>query len=155
MRTLKTVITLLLLSTLSLMATEQKVVFDLSTGDVAQVEKGLVRAITGLVNSGKEHDIDYRVAVVISGKSYKFFVKDLEHSPFKGKLKVARAQKQLAPQLKKLHERYGVEFTMCQAGMRARKIDPKVLYPYVKAERNKNVYLVDFQNRGYAYLPVH
>jgi len=154
MRIFKGVILGLLLSLGSLVASEQKVVFDVTTGDVDKLEKGLVRTIDGLVAYYEANDIEYKIAVVISGKAYKYFVKDLKNSPYKSKLKVARAQKKLAPQLQQLHTK-GVEFDMCQAGMKARGIDKKVLYNYVVTTKNKSVYLIEWQNRGYAYLPVH
>jgi len=154
MRMFKMVILGLLLSLGSLVASEQKVVFDVTTGDVDKLEKGLIRTIDGLVAYYKANDIEYKIAVVISGKAYKYFVKDLKNSPYKSKLEVDRAQKKLAPQLQHLHAK-GVEFDMCQAGMKARGLDKKVLYNYVVTTKNKSVYLIEWQNRGYAYLPVH
>jgi len=44
---------------------------------------------------------------------------------------------------------------MCSIGMKARGIDKKVLYNFVSAEKGKSVYLIEYQNAGYAYLPVH
>ena len=155
MRTIKSVFLGLLLSLTSLMATEQKVVFDLTSGDVATIEKHLIKNIEGLAGYYKANDIDFKAVVVISGNAYKYFVQDLKNSRFKGKLKVERAQKTLEPLLKKLHTEYGVEFDMCKAGMKARNIDKKVLYSYVKTDLNKSVYLIKWQNEGYAYLPVH
>lgn len=155
MQIIKSVFLGLLLSITSLMASEQKVVFDVTTGDVAKIEKHLINTIEGLAAYYKANDIDFKAVVVISGNAYKYFVQDLKSSPFNGKLKVARAQKKLEPLLEKLHTEYGVEFDMCKAGMKARKIDKKVLYGYVKTDLNKSVYLIKWQNDGYAYLPVH
>jgi len=154
MRMIKVMVLGLLLSVGSLIAAEQKVVFDVTTGDAAKIEKGLVRTISGLVKYYDANEIDYKIVVVISGKAYKYFVNDLKDSPYKGKMKVARAQTNLAPQLQKLHDQ-GIEFDMCQAGMKAHGINKKSLYSYVVTEKNKSVYLIEWQNRGYAYLPVH
>ena len=145
----------LLLSFTLLFAAEQKAVFDLTTGDEATIEKHLVKNIEGLARYYKANDISFKAVVVISGKAYKYFVRDLEHSPFRDEADLARAQKKLAPLLAKLHREYKVEFDMCQAGREARNIDKAVLYDYVKSDRNKSVYLIMWQNRGYAYLPVH
>ena len=155
MKIFKIILVGLLLSMTSLIAAEQKVVFDLTTGDETKIAKHLIRTVEGLATYYKANDIDYKVAVVISGKAYKYFVDDLNNSPFKGKLKVAKAQKSLAPLLEKLHSEYGVEFDMCKAGMTARGIDQKVLYNYVKSDLNKSVYLIKWQNEGYAYMPIH
>ena len=155
MKIIKTVLLGLLLSLTSLIAAEQKVVFDLTSGDVVKIEKHLIKNIEGLAGYYKANGIEFKAVVVISGSAYKYFVKELKDSPFNGKMKVARAQKKLAPLLEKLHTQYGVEFDMCKAGMKARKIDKKVLYGYVKTDLNKSVYLIRWQNDGYAYLPVH
>lgn len=155
MKIVKTVLLGLLLSLTSLIAAEQNVVFDLTSGDVVKIEKHLIKNIEGLAGYYKANDIEFKAVVVISGSAYKYFVKELKDSPFKGKMKVARAQKRLAPLLEKLHTQYGVEFDMCKAGMKARKIDKKVLYNYVKTDLNKSVYLIKWQNEGYAYLPIH
>ena len=155
MRIFKMILVGLLLSMTSLMAAEQKVVFDLTSGDEEKIAKHLIRTVEGLATYYKANDIEYKVAVVISGKAYKYFVEDLKNSPFNGKLKVAKAQQSLAPLLAKLHSKYGVEFDMCKAGMSARGIDKKVLYSYVRSDLNKSVYLIKWQNEGYAYLPIH
>ena len=155
MRMIKSVVLGLLLSLTSLMAAEQKAVFDVTSGDVAKIEKHLIKTIEGLADYYKANDVDFKAVVVISGSAYKYFVQDLDNSPFKGKIKVARAQKRLEPLLEKLHTKYGVEFDMCKAGMKARNIEKKVLYDYVKTDLNKSVYLIKWQNNGYAYLPVH
>ena len=139
----------------TLFASEQKVVYDVTTGDAAQLEKALVGSIESITTYYKKNHIEYKIAIVISGKAYKYFVQDLDNSPFKGKLKVQRAQKKLAPLLTELHSKYGVSFKMCSAGMKARKIDKKVLYKFVDADKTKSVYLIEYQNAGYAYLPVH
>ena len=149
------IIFLALLSWGTLFASEQKVVYDVTTGDVAKIEKGLIGSIEGITNYYKKHDIDYKIAVVISGKAYKYFVEDLKNSPYQGKMKVQKAQKQLAPLLNKLNKKYGVTFNMCSIGMKARGIDKKVLYSFVSAEKGKSVYLIEYQNAGYAYLPVY
>jgi len=154
MSMIKSVLLGLLLTGISLFATEQKVVYDLTTGSPDLLEKGLIRSIDGLVDYYDTNKIDYKIVVVISGKAYKYFVADLKASPYRGKMKVSRAQKRLAPKLQKLSAA-GVEFEMCKAGMEALDINPSTLYPYVKAELNKSVSLVKFQNEGYAYLPVH
>ncbi|WP_345975058.1 hypothetical protein [Sulfurimonas sp. HSL3-7] len=155
MRSIKRIVAGLLFSFTALFAAEQKAVFDLTTGDVPTIEKHLIKNIEGLARYYKANDITFKAVVVISGNAYKYFVRDLENSPFKDENDVVRAQKKLAPLLAKLHREYQVEFDMCQAGRRARNIDMKVLYDYVQSDKNKSVYLIMWQNRGYAYLPVH
>jgi intracellular sulfur oxidation DsrE/DsrF family protein len=151
----KMVIVGLLLSFTALFAVEQKAVFDLTTGDEAKIAKYLINNIDTLARYYSANDIDFKAVVVISGDAYKYFVATIEASPYQGDEKLVAAQKKLAPLLEKLHRDYHVEFDMCKAGMKARKIDKKVLYPYVKSDLVKSVYLIKWQNAGYAYLPVH
>ena len=155
MHAIKSLIFLAIFSMGTLFASEQKVVYDVTTGDAAKIEKNLVGSIESITKYYEKNHIEYKIAIVISGKAYKYFVKDLDNSPFKGKLKVQRAQKKLAPLLTELHSKYDVSFKMCSAGMKARNIDKKVLYKFVDAEKTKSVYLIEYQNSGYAYLPVH
>ena len=155
MKLIKTVVLGLLLSFTALFAFEQKAVFDLTSGDEAAIEKHLIKNIEGLAAYYRANDIDFKAVVVISGNAYKYFVRDISNSPFKGERELPRAQKKLAPLLERLHSEYHVEFDMCKAGMKARGIDKKVLYDYVKSDLTKSVYLIKWQNEGYAYLPVH
>ena len=155
MQSLTRIVAGLLFSFMVLFAAEQKAVFDLTTGDAATIEKHLVKNIEGLARYYQANDISFKAVVVISGNAYKYFVHDLEHSPFRDETELTGTQKKLAPLLAKLHREYQVEFDMCRAGRRARNIDMKVLYDYVQSDKNKSVYLIMWQNRGYAYLPVH
>jgi hypothetical protein len=144
-----------MLSSTLLFAAEQKVVFDLTSDDEAKIRKHLISNIEGLAEYYKANDVAFEAAVVISGNAYKYFVQDIAASPYREETALIAAQKRLAPLFEKLHKEHGVEFDMCKAGMKARKIEKKVLYPYVKNEMNKSAYLIKWQNRGYAYLPIH
>lgn len=152
---IKIVTIVALLSSTLLFAAEQKVVFDLTSGDEAKIRKHLISNIEGLAEYYEANDVEFKVAVVISGNAYKYFVQDIAASPYREETALIAAQKRLAPLFEKLHAELGVEFDMCKAGMKARKIEKKVLYPYVKNEMNKSAYLIKWQNRGYAYLPIH
>lgn len=145
---------ILLLATAGLSAAEQKVVFDLTTGDAGTFEKRLVRNLEGIGSYYAANKIDFKAVVVISGDAYKYFVDDLDRSPYKDDMEIVHSQKLFAKRLEMLHRAYGVEFDMCNAGMKARNIDRKVLYDYVNADHTKSVYLIKWQNAGYAYMPV-
>ena len=98
--------------------------------------------------------IEFKAVVVISGKSYKYFVEDLENSPYKGDTGLAELQKKFRPAFAELHDRYGVRFDMCAMGMKARGIEAATVYPFVNTDKSKYVYLIDWQNAGYAYIPI-
>lgn len=155
MKLIKMIFLGLVFSFTALFAVEQKVVFDLTSGDEAVIEKHLIKNIEGLARYYKANNIDFKVVVVISGNAYKYFVQEIKNSPFKGDAELTQAQKKMAPLLEKLHSHYNVKFNMCNAGMEARNIDKKVLYSYIESDLTKSVYLIKWQNDGYAYLPVH
>jgi len=92
--------------------------------------------------------------VVISGKSYKFFIEDLENSPFKDEEELVEIQKKFGPLLLELNDEYHVRFEMCGAGMRSRNIKAESLYSFVHSDKPKPVYLIDWQNAGYARMPI-
>ena len=146
--------TLFILQT-ALLATEQKAVYDLTTGEPQKLEKFLLKGLKVLAEYYKKEKIDYQMAVVISGNAYQFFVEDLKASPYADDNALKKLQPSIAPRLRELAEVYDINFTMCKRGMEAREIPVKSLYDYVEAKKMKNVYLIEFQNKGYAYMPIH
>ena len=136
-------------------AQSAKVVYDLTSGDSTKIEKHLINSIRALGKHYKEEKIELKVIVVISGDAYKYFINDLEKSPYVLEQDVIEVQKKFKTRLKDLNEIYGVTFNMCSSGMRARKIDQNTLYHYVHADVMKSIYLIEAQNNGYAYMPIH
>lgn len=136
-------------------ADEKKAVFDLTSGDSEKIEARIVNNIKFLTSYYKKQKISFKAVVVISGKSYKYFIEDLENSPYKGEEDLVAAQKKLRPLLKELHDKFSVRFDMCGQGMKSRNISAESLYPFVNSDKMKYVYLVDWQNEGYAYIPIH
>ncbi len=135
-------------------ADERKAMFDLTTGEVGRIETRIVGTIKYLGDYYKKQGDEFKAVVVISGKPYKYFIQDLANSPFKDDKALAAAQGKLKPMLLELHEKYGVRFDMCGAGMRSRNIKAESLYPFVHTDKMKYVYLVNWQNEGYAYIPI-
>ncbi len=146
---------LILLSTVFSFAESAKVVYDLTSGDVLTIKHKLLGSVRAVANhyAGKKEKID--IMVVISGDAYKFFIDDLESSPYANDEEVEDMQMHFKPRLEMLHELYGVTFNMCSSGLISKKIDRKTLYPYVNSEMMKSVYLINAQNDGYAYMPIH
>ena len=150
MQMFKTVFLVLVMG-LSLQAAEKKVVINLTSGDAHVISSGLIDSLQSMSEYYHKQGDTLLAVVVISGEAYGYFIEDIGHSPYKDKIKY---DKKIASGLEALHDRYKVVFKMCQAGMKKRKIDPKTLYGYVEHDRNKNIYLIDYQNDGYAYLEV-
>ncbi len=149
------ILVLILLSTVFSIAEPAKVVYDLTSGEIMTIKHKLIHSLTAVAKhyaSKKEH-VD--IIVVISGDAYKFFIEDLESSPYAKDEEVEDIQMTFKSRLESLHAVYGVTFNMCESGMKARKIAKKSLYEFVNAEMMKSVYLINAQNDGYAYLPIH
>ena len=132
-----------------------KVVYDLSTGDNNKIEKQLLSSVKAVAKYYASERKTLKVIVVISGDAYKYFIDDLDFSPYASDEDAVNAQKLFKPRLAELNDIYGVTFYMCSNGMKARKIDRDMLYKYVHADVMKSVYLIDAQNNGYAYMPIH
>lgn len=136
-------------------AQDAKVVYDLTSGASSKIEKNLINSIKALGRYYKEEKIELKVIVVISGDAYKYFINDLEKSPYALEEDVIEVQKKFKTRLKELNDAYGVTFNMCSSGMYVRNIDHNTLYQYVHADVMKSVYLIEAQNNGYAYMPIH
>ena len=149
------ILVLILLSTVFTLAEPAKVVYDLTSGEIKTIKYKLIRSLTAVSKyyAAKKEDVD--IIVVISGDAYKFFIDDLASSPYAKDKKVEDVQMTFKSGLETLHTAYGVTFNMCETGMKARKIEKKSLYKFVNAEKMKSIYLINAQNDGYAYLPIH
>ena len=145
----------LLLSIESIYADTLKVVYDLTSGDSNKIEIHLINSIGAVSRYYADQKKKLEVKVVISGDAYKYFIDDLKASPYASDKDAVDIQAYFKIRLKDLHDVYGVKFQMCSSGMKARKIEKQTLYKYVEAEKMKSVYLIDAQNEGYAYMPIH
>jgi intracellular sulfur oxidation DsrE/DsrF family protein len=121
---------------------EIKVVYDLKTGDLKTLERTLISGVMKNSVYYQNQLQELKVTVVIHGDSYKFFQNEKQMTT-------------LGKKLKSLHESYNVEFEICRVGMKKRDISEQSLYPFVKVVPNASLALIDAQNNGYAYLPLH
>ena len=145
---------ILLMSGMLIASDAAKVVYDLTTGDAAKIEKQLIKGVAATADYYAAQHKPFKVIVVISGDAYRYFIDDLAHSPYASESRTEEIQKRFKPALESLSKK-GVQFFMCATGMKKRKIKKQVLYRYVQSDKIKNVYLIDAQNAGYAYLPIH
>jgi intracellular sulfur oxidation DsrE/DsrF family protein len=155
MKIFKTLIIGLLLNVGMIYADEAKVVYDLTSGDSTKIEKHLIKSINALSKYYKNEKKELKIIVVISGKAYKYFVSDLKNSPYALDKDALVMQEKFKQSLTSLNDNDAVTFNMCSTGMKARKIDKKTLYNFVHADVMKSVYLIEAQNDGYAYMPIH
>ena len=135
--------------------TEYKVVYDLRTGEAKKINPNLLGSIKTVANYYIEKKSDYKIAVVIGGDAYKFFVDDLQFSPYDKDAELKALKSKIGPKLRELAEVYDVNFTMCDVGIEYRAIPEDSLYDFVEAKKTRSIYLIEFQNDGYAYIPIH
>ncbi|SNZ06834.1 hypothetical protein SAMN06265182_0814 [Persephonella hydrogeniphila] len=130
----------------------EKVVIDFRTGSIEKFEfyllKGVVNNIQHYRNSLKE----LKVVVVVHGNGYKFFIKNLDKSPYRDDKELKKRQKEFRERLENLVKFYGVKFEICEAGLKARGISIDNLYPFVKPVYSALKGIVHWQNLGYAYM---
>jgi len=151
----KLITTLILLSTLACAEDgELKVVYDLTTKDLAKFEKNIIKSVAMNKAYYESKLQELHVSVVIHGGAYRFFVKDLKSSPFAADTTLAVNYEDLKKRICSLSETYEVEFLMCGAAMPRNKLTVKDIVSYVTIIPNSTVGLIDRQNEGYAYLPV-
>ncbi|ADN09943.1 DsrE family protein [Sulfurimonas autotrophica] len=131
-----------------------KVVYDLTTKNLAKFEKNILKGIVfnKQLYSNKLKELD--AAVVIHGGAYRFFVQDLDTTIFKNDKKLQKVYKELKKRIATMADTYDVEFLMCGAAMKRNKLTKKDIVPFVTIIPNSTIGLIDKQNEGFAYLPV-
>ncbi len=133
-------------------AQEYKVLFDLQTDDERTIKAKVADNIAKLRAYYRQQGDTLKVAVVVSGDAYQFFIEDLAHSPYKNDIQLRQSQSQRTKMLQAFAKDATIE--ICGMGMKHRHIDPKTLYPFVTPAFNRTEALVRFQHEGYAYIPV-
>lgn len=138
-----------LLLALSQLLWAEKVLYALTSGDYDTVQRRLVDNVEKLEAYYKRQGKSLEVAVVIYGNAYGLVKKQQPASDA-----AAGKHAQLRAGLERLHARYGVQFDICSAGMKKRKIAPGDIYSFVHPVFNKDAGLIKWQNRGYAYIEI-
>lgn len=131
-----------------------KVVYDLTTKDVANFERRILSATVKNKSyyEGKFRDLD--VVLVVHGGAYRFFVKDPAQSEYKEDKALMSKYQELAKRIKTLATTYEVEILICGAGMSKHTLEKKDMFDFVDIIPNATIGLIDKQNEGYAYVPV-
>lgn len=144
-----------MIGSVAINADNHKVVCDLTSGENNVVEKSLFGIMRNIKSYYSSHRNNIDIAVVISGDSYQYFIKDIKNSPYKDEPDIVALQPKLEPKLRELYDKLKVKFYMCSYGMQSRDISEESLYDFVEADKTKSIYLIELQNDGYAYMPIH
>lgn len=148
---------ILLALVVSLFANEDgvnRVVYDLSTGKLEKFEQMVLGGTPRFKTYFEGQLQELKVAVIIHGDAYKFFVKDISKSPYRDQKYLLKANTDLQKRIVSASDTYEVEFIMCEAGMEREKISPSDVYSFIKFVPSQVIGLIDKQNEGYAYVPV-
>jgi intracellular sulfur oxidation DsrE/DsrF family protein len=132
-----------------------RVVFDLTTSNLDKFERNILKGIAAHKNHYESNLKELEVAVVIHGDAYKFFVKDIAHSPFKEDKELVKVYDDFKTRIQTMSDTYNVEFLMCKAAMPKNKLEEKDIVSFVKMVPNSTIGLIEKQNHGYAYIPVN
>jgi intracellular sulfur oxidation DsrE/DsrF family protein len=148
--------------TTSLLSTEldsdvvvKKVVYDLKTGDIEKFETRLLGGIVAHTNHYNDKLEELKTIVIIHGNSYKFFMSDLNGTVYSYDEKLQKKKIALSKRIKSLVKQYDVKFYVCEVGINTKKLNKKSFYPFINMVKNAVVGLIDAQNNGYAYIPLH
>ena len=147
-------ILLILVLCLSLYAAEHKVLLDVQTGNPKLLEKNLIDRVIGIHAYYAMQGETVKIAVLVSGNSYKFFMKDTEDSLYSLNKNFTQVRDALQVKLKLLATEYNVVFETCEMGMQRRDISEDQLVSFVTPVYSYTIGLIKWQNDGYAYLPV-
>jgi len=144
----------LMLMCLSVYASEHKVVLDVQTGNPKLLEKNLIDRVIGIQAYYAMQGEKVKIAVLISGNAYKFFMIDTEASLYSLNKNFAVVRDKLQKKLRLLSTQYNVVFETCELGMQRRNISEDQLVDFVTPIYSYTIGLIKWQNDGYAYLPV-
>ncbi|HEX5670149.1 MAG TPA: DsrE family protein, partial [Sulfuricurvum sp.] len=132
-----------------------KVVLNVTTGDYKTFEKSVLSGIPAHKTYFENKMEELEVAVIIHGDAYKYFVKNPASTKYKNEALLLKTREVMEKRLQGLNRDYHVEFLMCGVGMKKNDISEKDIYPFVTPIANATVGLIEKQNAGYAYIPVH
>ncbi|MDF1880170.1 DsrE family protein [Sulfurimonas sp. MAG313] len=149
----KILITILILSASLFAVSDKAVVYDLTTGDISRFEQRILSGIGHNMTHYEGKLETLKVAVIIHGESYKFFIKNFKGSSFAKDKALAKVHKEFGERLRSLVKFYKVEFIVCGSGIKHRKIKESDLYNFVSVTPNAAIGLIDKQADGYAYIP--
>ena len=131
-----------------------KVVFDLTTSDRNTLQQKLLKAVTADNAYYESRFKEMKVAVVIHGGAYRFFVRNPHHTEYHTDKALLSVFSDLSKRIKSLHDIYHVEFLICEAGMQKHGLQAKDVVSFVTIIPNATIGLIDKQNAGYAYIPI-
>ena len=136
-------------------AETKKFMIDLQTGDMDSFKTRFIGGVSSTADYFIAQGDTVSIAVVIHGEAYKFFVENLERTQYGMDQLLVANQEALYQKLIEFQKKYNVTLEICQVGMNKKGILGEDLYPFVTPIKSAMVGLVKWQNKGFAYIPVH
>ncbi|WP_293443037.1 DsrE family protein [Persephonella sp.] len=130
----------------------EKVVIDFRSGDINRFENYILKGLAQNIQHYRDELKDLKVVVVVHGNGYRFFIKNLERSPYREDNVLRKKQKELKERLENLVKFYNIRFEVCSLGLKAKGISEDNIYPFVKPVFSALKGIVHWQNEGYAYM---
>lgn len=150
-------IILILLTIFTLASADEeivKVVYDLTTDNVAKFEKNILKGIAVSKAYFEGNLQEFESAVVIHGEAFRFFLKDVKHSAFNSNMELVEAYPELSKRVAGMSENYDVKFLMCEASMPKYGLTKDDIVDFVKFVPTSTIGIIKKQNEGFAYFPV-
>lgn len=133
----------------------QKIIVDLTTGNIETVKSRFIKGVANTIDHFKERGDTVETVVIIHGEAYRYFVRDLDGSRYSTEIELYNNQKELLDGFAKLSQKYHIRFEVCSVGMKKNQLTHKMFYEFVHLSPSAQISLVEWQNKGYAYLPIH
>jgi len=137
-----------------LYAEAHKLVFDLQTGNGTVIQRNFIDQVKDLEEYYEERGEELEVKVLVSGNSYKFFLKSAKSTLYNLDKKFSKKHKHIQKELAYLASVYDVEFEVCEKGFVNRKLSKDNLLDFLELEHSHNTGLVKWQGKGYVLLSV-
>lgn len=153
---MKIIVTIVMLL-VSLHAEEgiKKVVYDLTTGSVEKFSKSVLSGIVFQKNHYDSKLQELRAIVVVHGEAYRFFLKSLKGTKYASDANLTQEHSNLLKRIESLNKNYGVVFEVCEIGFKRNQLVSSQLIESAVLIPSSTTGLIDAQNEGYAYVPVH
>ena len=137
-----------------LYAEAHKLVFDLQTGNSTVIQKKFIDQVKDLEEyyEGRGDKLD--VKVLVSGNSYKFFLKSAKNTLYNLDKKFSNKHRYIQKELAYLDSMYNVEFDICEKGFLNRKLNRDNLLEFLEIEHSHNTGLIKWQGKAYVVLSV-
>lgn len=132
----------------------EKIIVDLTTGNIDTVKSRFIKGVANTTNHFKQKGSAVETVVIIHGEAYRYFIKDLDSSKYSTEIELHDSQQELRKGFENLTQKYKIRFEVCSVGMKKNQLTSDMFYDFVHVVPSAQISLIEWQNKGYAYLPI-